>query len=136
MPVDIGVTGSASYRLPPGSYAKLLRGESEQQCAPDPRLLGEEDFEDLKAAGAARAAEMFTELLAAGEPVMVAAWEVPGCRPAAGAPEWFSTPAIYGGASLVRVYRDDVCEPAEFYGNAFGQVFERITVPEWHDSAR
>ncbi len=119
MPIDSDRGGSAGYRLPVGSYAKLLRSECGRRCAPDPRLLGEPDFEELKAAGSVRAAALFDELLAAGEPIVVASWQVP----ARGAPEWLSTPAVYGGASLVRVYVDDVCEPAEFYGDMTGAVF-------------
>lgn len=125
-----GVAGPAGYQLPAGSYAKLLRDHCKFRCAPDPRLLEEPDFVELKAAGAVRAAQMFTELMAAGEPIVTA---TSVRNPADGAPEWLSTPAIYGGASLVRVYSDDVCEPAEFYGDTLPNgVFERIPVSPQH----
>jgi hypothetical protein len=136
MPVDVGGAGSG-YRLPVGSYRKLLKNECERQCAPDPRFYGENDFEELTAAGTARAAQMFTDLLAAGEAITVAAWE---CSPprssATGAPQWLMSPAIYCGASLVRVYSDDVAEPGEFYGDMSGQVFERIPISPQHQPAR
>src|SRR5271167_2084277 len=138
--------GFAGHQLPAGSYAKLLRADCDRRCAPDPRLLGEDDFEELKAAGAAGAAEMFDELAAVGEPIVVPTGYVPAANPAtgrwqlrqaAGAPEWLSTPAIYGGASLARVYRDDVCEPAEFYGDTLPNgVFERIPVQPRHRTTR
>ena len=39
---------------------------------------------------------------------------------------------IYGGASMVRIHRDDVAEAAEFFGDMSGQVWERIPVPAQH----
>jgi len=123
-----GSTGG--YRLPPGSYAKLLKTECERQHAPASLLFPLEggpdalaEWEDLKAAGAARTAEMFGELLAAAKPIVVS----PTYH--RGAPEWLSRPPIYGGASMIRVYSDDVCEPAEFYGDRLPNgVYERIFV--------
>jgi hypothetical protein len=32
----------------------------------------------------------------------------------------------------VRIYPDDVCEPASFYGEMRGQVWETIAVPPNH----
>lgn len=124
--------GFARHQLPAGSYRKLLRDQCEQRCKPDPRLLffDEANFDALKAAGAARAVEVFDELRAAGEPITVPTGHV-GAHPSDG-PEWLTVPAIYGGASLTRVYRDDVAEPAEFYGDMSGQVYERIPVPPRH----
>jgi hypothetical protein len=137
MPADRHLAaGFAGHQLAAGSYAKLLRDDCDRRCAPDPRLLGEDDFEELKAAGAARAAELFDELAAVGEPIQVPTGHTGGYR-LPGAPEWLSTPAIYGGASLARVYRDDVCEPAEFYGDTLPNgVFERIPVGPRHRATR
>jgi hypothetical protein len=136
MPADRHGAGFAGHRLTAGSYAKLLRNDCDRRCAPDPRLYpvetvpdGAAEWEDLKAAGVARATEMFDELAAVGEPIVVPT----GYAPRAGGPEWLSTPAIYGGASLVRVHRDDVCEPAEFYGDRLPNgAFDRIPVPARH----
>ena len=126
--IDTRLTG---YQLPAGTYAAALRKRCERECMPDPRLLDEPDFDELKAAGAARAAEMFDELLAAGEPITVPTGHTGGYR-LPDAPEWLSTPAIYGGAMQVRIYPDDVCEPAEFYGDTRGQVWETVAVPPNH----
>ena len=126
--VDTRLTG---YQLPAGSYAKLLRSQCDQQCAPDPRLLDEPDFAELNVAGAARAAEMVNELLAAGEPITVPTGHTGGYR-LHDAPEWLSTPAIYGGAVQVWIYPDDVCTPASFYGDTRGQVWKTVAVPPNH----
>ncbi len=128
MPVDSSAAaGFAAVQLPAGTYAEELRRQCERRCAPDPRLLMEPDFQDLKAAGAAAAATMFEELAALGEPIKVPGGYVGGRL--LDAPDWLRTPAIYGGASLVWVYADDRCSPAEFYGDQSGQVPERIPVP-------
>lgn len=135
MPADRhAAAGFAAFQLPAGTYADELRWQCEHQCAPDPRLLMEPDFRDLKAAGAARAAVLFEELLAAGEPILVSGGYLGGRVPEK--PEWLSVPAIYGGASLVRIHRDDAAEPAEFYGDMSGQVYERVPVPPRHKAAR
>lgn len=106
MPADRHLAaGFAAVQLPAGTYAEELRRQCEHQCAPDPRLLARPDFDELKAAGAARAAVMFDELLAAGDPILVPGGYVGGRLP--DKPDWLSTPAIYGGASLVWVYPDD-----------------------------
>lgn len=120
---------SSGYQLAPGTYAKLLRSECEQRCAPDPRLLEEADFAELKAAGAVRAAEMFAERLAAGEPVAVPAWQVRG-RPIPGMPAWLMTAAIHGGAVNVWVYHDEVVEPVASGPLTVG--FEDIRVQPRH----
>lgn len=129
MPVDIDAVGAAGgYRLPAGTYAKLLREKCEMRCRidyvdSDPRcnvlvddwqaaLLECEHAEEL---AAARAAEMFAELLAAGGPVAVPVWQVRG-RPTPGTPAWLTTAAIHGGAVNVWVHPDDTAEPADFYG--------------------
>jgi hypothetical protein len=69
----------AGVHLPVGTWAKLLLAECEGLCEPDMRLYpietwpdGVAEWEELKAAAAAKAAEMFEEKLAAGEPVVVA----------------------------------------------------------------
>lgn len=124
-------TRLAGHQLPVGIYRKMLREQCEQRCKPDARLLEEPDFAELKAAGAACAAAMFDEMRAAGEPIIVPTGYV-GARPDDGAPEWLCTPAIYGGAVQVRIYPDDVCEPASFYGDTRGQVWEVIEVPPNH----
>jgi hypothetical protein len=66
MPVDRGGAGGAGYRLAPGSWRKLLRDDCDRQCRPDARLYDDPDFAELKAAGAARSAEMFEERRVAG----------------------------------------------------------------------
>jgi hypothetical protein len=91
-----------------------------------------DEYEKLKAEGLRQAGVLFEERMKAGEPIFVAGWRV-GTHKAlveAGAPEWLIQPAIYGGASLVRVYADDTLEPAEFYGdrNPDG-TYEHIPVP-------
>jgi hypothetical protein len=131
MPVDRGGVGGAGYQLAPGTWRELLRDDCDRQCRPDARLLGEPDFKELKAAGAARSAQMFRERLAAGDPITVAASNVPG-RNIKGAPDWLRVSAIYGGASMVRIHRDDIAEAAEFFGDMSGQVWERIPVPAQH----
>jgi hypothetical protein len=131
-------SAAAGVRLPAGTYAELLLDECEGHSRPDPRLWPiegsveeYEEFEELKRQGAAKAAAMCEEKLAAGEPLVVSASQIGGHN-IPGAPEWLTTPAIYGGASAVRVYRDDVVEPAEFYGDTTGQVWERVPVPAQH----
>jgi hypothetical protein len=92
---------------------------------------GVEEWEERKRRAAVKAAAMFEEKLAAGEPVVVASWRVDG-RQIPGAPEWLTTLPLHGGASAVRVYRDDVVEPAEFYGDMSGRVWERVEVEPQH----
>jgi hypothetical protein len=134
MPADRNATvGFAAVQLPAGTYVDELRHQCEQQCAPDPRLLFEPDFQELKAAGAALAAVLFDELLAAGEPIKVPGGHVGGLLP--DKPDWLSVPAIYGGASLLWVYADDRCSPAEFYGDMSTVPYERIPVPPRHKGA-
>ena len=127
----IGASRSSGCQLPPGSYAKFLRTACTQRCRPDPRLLDEPDFDKLKAAGAVRAAEMFAERLAAGEPVAVPAWQVRG-RPMPGMPAWLVTAAIHGGAVNVWVYPDEVVEPVA--SGALTGGFEHIRVQPRHRS--
>jgi hypothetical protein len=131
MPVDRGGAGGAGYQLAPGSWRKLLRDDCDRQCRPDARLYDDPDFAELKAAGAARSAEMFKERRVAGAAIVVPASNVPG-RNIKGAPDWLRVSAIYGGASMVRIHRDDVAEAAEFFGDMSGQVWERIPVPAQH----
>ena len=101
----------AGYQLPPGSYEKQLRAECERKCRPDTRLLFEDDFEQLKAAAVIEAEKMFAERLAAGEPIEVASGQISEHRHIEGAPEWIALP-MHGGARTVRIYSDDVVEPA------------------------
>lgn len=90
MPADRhAAAGFAAFQLPAGTYAEELRRQCEHDCAPDPRLLMEPDFDELKAAGAARAAMLFDDLLAAGEPIIVGGGHVGGRAP--DKPEWLST---------------------------------------------
>ena len=131
MPVDRGGAGGAGYRLAPGSWRKLLRDDCDRQCRPDARLYDDPDFAELKAAGAARSAEMFEERRGGRAAEGVAPTQVPG-RTHNGAPDWLRVSAIYGGASMVRIHRDDVAEAAEFFGDMSGQVWERIPVPAQH----
>lgn len=135
MPADRHLAGRfAECQLPAGTYADELRNQCERECAPDPRLLFEPDFEELEAAGAARAAVLFEELLGAGDPIKVPGGHVGGRLPEK--PDWLSTPAIYGGASLLWIYATDRCSPAEFYGDQSGPVPERIPVPPRHRAPR
>lgn len=123
---------SGGYQLEPGSYAKFLKIECQRQHAPNPLLFPLEGTPDelaewkrLKAASEIAAAEMFDKL--AGEPIVVGSTYV-RC-----APEWLSRPPIYGGANLIRVYPDDVCEPAEFYGDTLPNgTYDRIFVEPRH----
>jgi hypothetical protein len=127
MPVDIHAVGATGgYRLPTGTYAKLLREQCEMRCQikyvdNNPRcdvlvddwratMVEREQAEEL---AAAEAAEMFAELLAAGEPVAVPACKVRG-RPLPGMPTWLTTAPIHGGANIVQVYPDDTAEPAGY----------------------
>ncbi len=127
MPADRhAAAGFAAVQLAAGTYVEELRHQCERKCAPDPRLLFEPDFRELKVAGATRAAVLFEELLAAGEPIKVAGGHVGGRLP--DAPDWLRTPAIYGGASLVWVCADDRCSPAEFYGDMSTVPYEQIPV--------
>ncbi len=128
MPADrSATTGFAAVQLAAGTYTDELRAQCRRRCAPDPRLLFEPDFHELKAAGAAVAAVLFDELAAVGEPIKVPGGHVGGRLP--DAPDWLRAPAIYGGASLLWLYSDDRCTPAEFYGDQSDQVYERIPVP-------
>jgi hypothetical protein len=127
MPVDVDAVGAAGgYRLPAGTYARLLREQCEMRCEieyvySNPRcdvlvddwraaLVEREQAEEL---AAVKAAEMFTDLLAAGGPVTVPAWQARG-RPMPGMPAWLTTAAIHGGAVNVWVYPDDTVEPADY----------------------
>ena len=78
MPVDRGGAGGAGYQLAPGSWRKLLRDDCDRQCRPDARLYDDPDFAELKAAGAARSAEMFKERRVARAAIVVPASHVPG----------------------------------------------------------
>ena len=120
---------------------KLLRRSCELRVAHagivDPYLaLGEDwaatiEYERCEKLAAAAVEEMFAELLAAGEPIVVAQWEARG-RPVPGMPAWLSASALHVGASQVRVYPDDVCEPAAFRGERNGVGFEQVPVPPRH----
>jgi hypothetical protein len=125
MPVDIDAAGNAGrYRLPTGTYAKLLRKKCEMRCEiehvhSNPRcsVLVDDwqaamvECERAEELAAVKAAEMFADLLAAGEPVVVAQWQARQGRPMPGMPAWLTMSARGGGASQVRVYPDDVAEP-------------------------
>jgi len=63
---DRGGAGGAGYQLATGSWRELLRDDCDRQCRPDARLYDDPDFAELKAAGAARSAEMFEERRVAG----------------------------------------------------------------------
>lgn len=129
MPVDIDAAGNAGrYRLPTGAYAKLLRKKCELRCEieyvhSNPRcdVLVDDwraalaECEQAEKVAAVKTAEMFAELLAAGRPITVPAWQVRG-RPTPGMPAWLTTAAIDGGANNVRLYPDDTAEPTDFYG--------------------
>jgi hypothetical protein len=94
---------------------------------------GHEEYEQARAEGLRQAGVPFQELLKAGKPIFVASWRIGTHKTLieAGAPDWLIQPAIYGGASLVRVYSDDTVEPAEFYGDRdpVTGINERIPVP-------
>jgi hypothetical protein len=85
MPVDRGGAGGAGYQLAPGSWRELLRDDCDRQCRPDARLYDDPDFAELKAAGAARSAEMFEERRVAGAAIVVPASNVPGPQHQGGA---------------------------------------------------
>jgi hypothetical protein len=124
----------------PGVCERLLLKDCEQVYEPNPcRVLvddwrkANDEYEKLKAEGLRQAGVLFEERMKAGEPIVVAGWRV-GTHKAlveAGAPEWLMRPAIYGGASVVRVYVDDTLEPAEFYGDQIAGtgMYERVPVP-------
>ena len=115
--------GRDGYRLPAGSYVRLLREQCEMDAkikyiVNNPRCSALLD--DWRAAAVEReqaaklaaieAAEQFTELLAAGEPIEAYAWQAHHGRPVPGMPAWLVTAVWHGGR--VRVCLDDVCEPA------------------------
>jgi hypothetical protein len=142
MPVDIDAVGAAGvYRLPAGTYARLLRKQCEMRAQieyVDPYSALADDWraalvesEKAEKLAAAAAEQWFAELLAAAEPIVVAQWEVRG-RPVPGMPAWLSASALHVGASQVRVYPDDVCEPAAFRGERNGVGFEQVPVPPRH----
>ncbi len=114
--------GRDGYRLPPGTYVKLLRQQCEQRARREhvhnnPRCSALLD--DWRAAAIEReqagklaaieAAETFAELLAAGEPVTAYAWQVHRGGATPGMPAWLITAVRHGGRARVRP--DDVCEP-------------------------
>jgi hypothetical protein len=121
-------------------YERLLRKDCESLTEPDPQMVlvddwqtAHDEYEQLKAEGLRQAGVLFEERMNAGKPLSVAGWRV-GTHKAlveAGAPEWLIKPAIYGGASVVRVYVDDTLEPAEFYGemDPLTGFYEHIPVP-------
>ncbi|OBH31692.1 hypothetical protein A9X03_07130 [Mycobacterium sp. E1715] len=125
MPVDIdAVDAAGGYRLPAGTYAKLLRQKCQMRCEieyvhsnPRCNVLVDDcraalvEYEQAEELAAVRAGEMFAELLAAGEPVVVAQWQARQGRPMPGMPAWLTMSARGGGVSEVRVYPDDVAEP-------------------------
>lgn len=87
---------SGGYQLEAGSYVKLLEKECDFQHVRDARLYPLEggpdalaEWERQKAASEVVATEMFDELLAAGEPIVVSSTYHRG------APEWLSRPPIY-----------------------------------------
>ncbi|MGO9153088.1 hypothetical protein [Mycobacterium sp.] len=142
MPADRGgQVDAGGYQLPPGSYAKLLRKQCESRAelehiVHNPRcdVLVDDwrpalvELEKARKLAAAAAAEMFEQLLAAGEPIVV-----PGFGVAApGAPDWLRLSSWSGGASSIRVYPDDVCEPAAFRGERNGVGFEQVPVAPRH----
>lgn len=125
MPVDVDALGSAGgYRLPAGTYAKLLRQQCEVRCQieyvdSNPRcdvlvddweaaLVECERAEEL---AAVKATEMFAQRQAAGEPIAVPVSQARG-RPVPGMPLWLTAAAINGGAVNVWVYPDDTVKPA------------------------
>ena len=121
-------------------YERLLRRQCELQTEPDPRVVLVDDWRAVhveygqaKAEGLERAGVLFEERLKAGKPIFVAGWQVGSHKVLveAGAPEWLIQPAIYGGASLVRVCADDSVEAAEFYGerDPVTGLNDRIHVP-------
>jgi hypothetical protein len=101
-----------------GIYQRLLRGQCETECEPDPRLmLGQDDpsawadFEAEQAEGRDRAEELFVERLADARPLTAARWRVlggPDGVPRREAPEWLRKQSL----REVVVYVDDSIIPA------------------------
>ncbi|MGO9155235.1 hypothetical protein [Mycobacterium sp.] len=136
---DDDVATEGGYRLPAGGYVRLLRGQCEMRATiahVDPYAVLRDDWDPAQHAEAKKLAadvaeEMFAEKL--GEPIAVAQWQARG-RPVPGMPPWLTASAEHGGATQVRVYPDDVCEPAAFRGERLpnGVGFEQIRVEPWH----
>jgi hypothetical protein len=138
MPVDIDAVGAAGgYRLPAGTYTKLLRKQCEiKYVHSNPRcnVLVDDwraalvECDKARELAAVKAAEMYAELLTAGGPVAVPAWQA-RCRSMPGMPAWLKTASIHGGAVDVWVYPDDTVEPAGFCGERRADGgFEHIRV--------
>ena len=144
MPADRGGQAATGvYQLPVGRYAALLRRRCEMRAEIEyihnnprcdvlvddwrPALAERAKAEKLAAAAAE---EWFAELLAAGEPIVVPHF---GSN-APGAPDWLRLSSWSGGASSIRVYPDDVCEPAVFRGERSpnGVGFEQVPVAPRH----
>jgi hypothetical protein len=84
-PLGLVGDGGRTYRLPSGTYLKLLKKDCEFRTQPDPLRYGilEDDWrqgvdalQQAKAEGLRSAAAMFEDRRQAGEPVTVARWKI------------------------------------------------------------
>lgn len=122
----------ARYQLPEGTYRELIvkprttkflkerMREWMRELREGPRPYLREDKSEVArlqdADAQARVKAAADREVATGRPIVVQTWQVQVTRRAHewydAAPNWLTTPTIFGGAATVRVFADDTCEPA------------------------